>query len=107
MLIDVTSQRLPGLKSQIAKLLRQTALSVHGKVTTPLSLQETAGLPGFVGTLGITTTKGLPGQELLYVFFDQTNEYTLACASTAATRQEVSAACELARQTFFAPHPLP
>jgi hypothetical protein len=106
-LIDVTPRRLPGLRTQIATLLRQTASQVNGRVTSPLKLEQTAGLPGYVGTLRITTTSGTPAQEQLYVFFDQTSEYTLACASTSTTRDEVDAACELARQTFAAPHPLP
>lgn len=106
-LIDVTPARLPTLKDQIASLLRKTAAAVNGSVTSALHLQETAGLPGYVGSLRITSTSGAPAQEMLYVFFDQTNEYTLACASTSTTRQQVAAACELARQTFAAQHPLP
>jgi hypothetical protein len=106
-LINVTPDRLPGLKSQITSLLRQTADQVHGRVTSPLRLEETAGFPGYVGTLRVTTTSGAPAQEQLYVFFDETNEYTLACAGTAAMRDAVSAACELARQTFAARPPLP
>jgi hypothetical protein len=106
-LINVTPQRLPGLRSQIASLLRQTASRVNGRVTSPLTLEQTASFPGYVGTLRLTTTSGATAQEQLYVFFDQTNEYTLACASTSAMRDQVTAACELARQTFAAPHPLP
>jgi hypothetical protein len=106
-LLNVTPDRLPGLRSQITSLLRQTASRVHGRVTSPLKLEQTAGFPGYVGTLRVTTTSGAAAQEQVYVFFDQTNEYTLACASTSATRDEVAAACGLARQTFAAPHPLP
>ena len=106
-LLNVTADRLPSLKSQIAKLLRETAGQVNGTVTAPLTREDTAGLPGYVGTLRLTTSRGNVAQEQLYVFFDQTNEYTLACASTAATRETVTAACQLARETFSAPHPLP
>jgi len=106
-LLNVTEDRLPSLKPQIASLLRRTAADVGGTVTAPLAREDTAGLPGFVGSLRITTSRGNVAQEQLYVFFDQTNEYTLACASTPSTRETVSAACELARATFTAPHPLP
>jgi hypothetical protein len=106
-LLNVTEDRLPSLKPQIAALLRHTAEDVGGTVTAPLAREETAGLPGFVGSLRITTSRGNVAQEQLYVFFDETNEYTLACASTPSTREAVSAACALARETFAAPHPLP
>src|SRR4029078_4106632 len=77
-LLNVTADRLPSLKPQIATLLRRTAAEVHGTVTAPLAREDTAGLPGFVGSLRITTSRGNVAQEQLYVFFDQTNEYTLA-----------------------------
>lgn len=107
LLLNVTEERLPDVKPQLAKTLRTTAELLHGQIARPLSRMDTAGLPGYVATLRLTSAKGNPAEELLYVFFDQTNEYTLACSYTDATRDEVTAACELARQTFAAPHPLP
>jgi hypothetical protein len=107
LLLNVSADRLPEVKDQISKLLRTTAADVNGTVTSPLRVEGTAGLPGFVGSLRVRSSSGAAAQELLYVFFDETNEYTLACASTTATRDVVTAGCELARQTFAAPHPLP
>ena len=106
-LINVTPERLDEVKPQLVQLLRDTTQQVGGAILQPLRPAETAGFPGFSATLSITTPKGNPAEELLYIFFDQTNEYTLACAYTPDTREEVAAACEVARQTFSARPPLP
>jgi hypothetical protein len=107
LLINVSQDRLPDVKPQLARSLRQTAARVGGRVTQPLSEMPTAGFPGYLARLSVTTTRDRPGEEDVYIFFDETNEYTLACESTTETRNEVQAACELARSTFAAPHPLP
>ena len=106
-LINVTPDRLDDVRPQFVRLLRETAAEVGGEILQPLELAETAGFPGFVATLSLTTPNGNPAEEVLYIFFDQTNEYTLACAYTPATLDDVTAACEVARSTLTADSPFP
>ena len=106
-LINVTPDRLDDVKPQLVRLLRETAAEIGGEILQPLELAETAGFPGFVATLSLTTPNGNPAEELLYIFFDQTNEYTLACAYTPPTLVDVTAACEVARATLTAESPFP
>lgn len=106
-LINVTPDRLDDVKPQLVELLRDTAAQVGGQILQPLAPAETAGFPGFVATLSVTTPKGNAAEELLYIFFDQTNEYILACAFTPATAVDVTAACELVRSTLTTVSPFP
>jgi hypothetical protein len=106
-LINVTPDRLDDVRPQLVQLLRDTAAEVGGEILQSLQPAETAGFPGFVATLSVTTPNGNAAEELLYIFFDQTNEYILACAYTPATLIDVTAACELARSTLTAESPFP
>jgi hypothetical protein len=106
-LINVTPDRLEDVRPQLVQLLRDTAAEVGGQILEPLQLAETAGFPGFAAKLSLTTPNGNAAEELLYVFFDQTNEYTLACAYTPAMLVDVTAACEVARSTLTAQSPFP
>jgi hypothetical protein len=104
-LLNVSADRLDDVKPQLVELLRETAAQVDGQILDPLRLQPTAGFPGFGARLSITTPNGNAAEELLYVFFDETSEYTLACAYTPETFDDVTAACELARSTLTAVSP--
>jgi hypothetical protein len=106
-LLNVSPDRLDDVRPQLVQLLRDTATEVGGEILEPLATAETAGFPGFVAKLSLTTANGNAGEELLYIFFDQTNEYTLACAYTSETAVEVTAACEVARSTLTARSPFP
>jgi hypothetical protein len=104
-LLNVSADRLDDVRPQLVELLRTTAAEVGGEILEPLSLEETAGFPGFVAKLSITTPNGNAAEELLYLFFDETNEYTLACAYTPETFDDVTMACEVARSTLTAVSP--
>lgn len=106
-LINVTPDRLDDVRPQLVQLLRDTAEEVGGEVLQSLQPAETAGFPGFVASLSVTTPNGNGAEELLYIFFDQTNEYILACAYTPAMLVDVTAACELARSTLTTESPFP
>jgi hypothetical protein len=106
-LLNVTPDRLDDVRPQLVQLLRDTAAEVGGEILQSLQPAETAGFPGFVATLSLMTPNGNAAEELLYIFFDQTNEYILACAYTPATLVDVTAACELARSTLTAESPFP
>jgi hypothetical protein len=106
-LLNVSPDRLDDVRPQLLQLLRDTAADVGGDILQPLRLEETAGFPGFGAKLSLTTSNGSAAEELLYIFFDQTNEYTLACAYTPATLVDVTAACEIARSTLTARSPFP
>jgi hypothetical protein len=106
-LINVSPDRLDDVRPQLVQLLRDTAAEIGGEILQPLGTAGTAGFPGFVAKLSLTTANGNAAEELLYIFFDQTNEYTLACAYTPETLLEVTAACELARSTLTARSPFP
>jgi hypothetical protein len=106
-LINVTPDRLEEVRPQLVQLLRDTASEVGGLILEPLRPAETAGLPGFVARLTLTTPNGNPAEELLYIFFNETDEYILACAYTPATQADVTAACELARSTLTTRSPFP
>jgi hypothetical protein len=104
-MLNVSADRLDDVRPQLVELLRTTATEVGGEILEPLSLQETAGFPGFAAKLSLTTTNDNAAEELLYIFFDETNEYTLACAYTPETFDQVTAACEVARSTLTAVSP--
>lgn len=106
-LINVSPDRLDDVRPQLVQLLRDTAAQVGGEILEPLATAETAGFPGFVAKLSLTTANGNAAEELLYIFFDQTNEYTLACAYTSETVVDVTAACEVARSTLTVRSPFP
>ena len=104
-LMNVTPERLPTLRGQLRKLVVRVAAQLNGRVVNQLTRDDTAGHPGYRATLSVSSAKGNPATEILYIFFSATDEYTLGCEYTAATKAEVLGACDLARTTFSAPAP--
>ena len=58
MLLNVSPDLLDDVRPQLVQLLRVTAAEVGGEILQSLQLEETAGFPGFVAKLSLTTSNG-------------------------------------------------
>lgn len=98
--LDVTSENVAALKSQIETTIADLASQAGGSVTTPVSVESTAGFPGYTAKVAVKTPDGTAVDSTLWMFFNGKTEYFLNCQAVPEAVQEMAAGCDVVRQTF-------
>jgi hypothetical protein len=97
---EITGANLGQTQEEFAATLDQLAAQANGAVTTPLTPEGTAGLPGLTGKLSVQTPNGQPVDSTIWVFFDGSTEYFINCQYQQAEQTQMLAGCGLIRDTF-------
>jgi|GEM_PF-1158924 len=97
---EVTGANLGQAQDEFATTLDQLAAQANGAVTTPLTPEGTAGLPGLTGQISVQTSTGLPVDSTIWVFFDGSTQYFINCQYQQAEKTQMLAGCGLIRDTF-------
>ncbi len=97
---EVTPQDLPGLQSEVEGLLKGIAEQAGGSVTSAVTIEKTAGYPGFTQQLTIKTPDGKSVQSTVWLFFKGNTQFFLNCQYQSDTQTQTLAGCDTIRTTF-------
>ncbi|MFT6563574.1 MAG: hypothetical protein ACJAY5_000303 [Actinomycetes bacterium] len=97
---EISGANLGEAQDEVSVTLSQLAAQSNGAVTTPLTPEGTAGLPGLTGQLSVETPSGQPVDSTIWVFYDGSTEYLINCQYLQAEKTQMLAGCGLIRDTF-------
>lgn len=98
--VEVTKENVDSLKSQVETTMTDLAKQANGSVTSPVTVQETAGFPGFTAQIAVKTQSGQPVESTVWLFFNGKTEYFLNCQYGPTAKEDMFPGCEQMRSTF-------
>lgn len=97
---EVTAENVEQLQADVTTTLEGLATQAGGKTTSPVTLETTAGYPGFTQTLTVQRPTGEQVDSTIWLFFNGKTEYFLNCQYVSAQQTETLAGCNTIRTTF-------
>lgn len=97
---EVTAENIGQLQGEVESTISSLAAQAGGKTTGPVTIESTAGFPGFTQTLTVKSPSGQEVDSTIWLFFKGKTEYFLNCQYVTAQQAEMLAGCNTMRSTF-------
>ncbi len=98
--VDVTPENIAQIQGEVEQTLEKLAGQAGGKTTGPVTVEATAGYPGFKQTLTVKNPAGKEVDSTVWLFFNGKTQYFLNCQYVTAQQAQLLAGCNTIRSTF-------